>query len=258
MDLGLRGQRILLVGGTRGIGRAVARLLAEEGARLVVVGRDPEALQATVAEVAARGGSAVPVQADVTDPAQCAQAVREAVRALGSLDVLIHAAGQGVRGPFVDLADEVWQRAVDLNLLAPVRVLRLAAPYLAPGARVVLLGAASAKQPTRGQSPSNATKAALANLTRSLADELAPRATVNCVAPGRILSERRRDRLAAEAAQEGVSLQEVVRRDAADVPLGRLGEPEEVAAVVVFLASPRARYVTGQSVVVDGGLVRAV
>lgn len=249
---------MLLVGGTRGIGLEVARLLAEESARIALIARDRTALDATAADVRGRGGKTHAIPADVTDPEQAARAVRTAADAFGPFDALIHAAGRGFRGAFRDIDDATWREAFDLNLFAVVRMVRLAVPHMRKGGRIVLLGAASAKQPQRRQSPSNAAKAALANLTTGLAEELAPDLVVNCIAPGRILTDRRRDRAAAEARAAGESLEQHLAREAADVPLGRLGEPREVAAVVVLFASPLVSFVTGQSIVVDGGLVRAV
>ncbi|MDR7484645.1 MAG: SDR family oxidoreductase [Armatimonadota bacterium] len=258
MDLRLRGSAVLLVGGTRGIGREVARLLGEEGARLGLVARDPDALDATAREVRRLGGQAVTIAADVTDPDQAARAVAQAAGALGTFDALIYAAGRGFRGAFLEIPEATWREAFDLNFFAPVRMIRLAAPHLHRGGRVVLLGAASAKQPQERQAPSNAAKAALANLTTALAQELAPDLVVNCVAPGRILTERRRERAAAEGRAAGATVEEGLRQEAAEVPLGRLGDPREVAGLVVFLASPWASYITGRSIIVDGGLVRSV
>lgn len=258
MDLELRDSAILLIGGTSGIGLETARLLGTEGARVAIVARDPSFLKLAVADTRERGGEGVAIRADVTDPEQAARAVRDAREALGGFDALIHVAGRGFRGPFLELDEATWREAFDLNLFAVVRMVRLAVPVMHKGGRIVLLGAASGKQPQRRQSPSNTAKAALTNLTRSLADELAPDLRVNCVAPGRILTERRRARLEEEARGRGVMLEDVIRADAADVPLGRLGEPAEVAAVVVFLASPRAGYITGQTLIVDGGFVRSV
>lgn len=258
MDLQLRGRAVLLVGGTRGIGRETARLLGAEGARVALVARDRAALDATAAEVRRLGGEAHAMPADVTKPDQAEQVVVTAARALGPFDALIHAAGRGYRGAFGDLDEATWREAFELNLFAVVRMVRLVAPRMARGGRIVLLGAASARQPQHQQSPSNAAKAALANLTVSLADELAPGLVVNCVAPGRILTERRRHRATEEARAAGESLEQRLARQAADVPLARLGEPHEVAAVVVFFASPLVSFVTGQSIIVDGGLVRAV
>lgn len=259
MDLALRDRPVLLVGGTRGIGRETARLLGQEGARVAVVARDPADLDATAAEVGRLGGTGHSIRADVTDAADAARAVAQAVEVLGSLDAVIHAVGAGYRGRFTELDDATWHAAFELNFFAAVRIVRLTVPHLSRGGRIVLLGAASGRQPTLHQSPSNAAKAALANLTRSLADELAPSGiTVNCVAPGRILTERRRKRLEDHARGRGGAPEAAVQNDAAGIPLGRLGEPAEVAAVVVFLASPRASYLTGQSILVDGGLVRAV
>jgi len=258
VDLHLRGRAVLLVGGTRGIGRETARLLGSEGARIALVARDPTALDTTAAEVRGLGGVAHSVAADVTHPEQTERAVRAAAETLGPFDAFIHAAGRGFRGAFSDLDEATWREAFDLNFFAVVRMVRLAAPRMQKGGRIVLLGAASAKQPQRRQSPSNAAKAALANLTTSLAEELAPDLVVNCISPGRILTDRRRDRAVAEARAAGESLEQHLAGEAADVPLGRLGKPQEVAAVVVFFASPRVSFVTGQSIIVDGGLVRAV
>ncbi len=258
MDLSLRGSAVLLAGGTRGIGRAAAGLLGEEGARVAVVGRNTEALAGTVDEVRSRGGQAFPIRADLTDTEQASRAVAEAAEALGPFDAIIDAVGRGFQGAFLDIDEATWRQAFELNLFSAVRLVRLGIPRMPRGGRIVLVGAASARQPSFRQSPSSAAKAGLVNLTRSLADELAPAIAVNCVSPGRILSERRRSRLEEHARRQGIPFEAAVREDSAGIPLGRLGDPAEVAALVVFLASPRAGYLTGQSIIVDGGLVRAM
>ncbi len=255
MDLRLQACAVLLVGGTRGIGRETARLLAEEGARVALIARDVNALEETAAEIRQFGGESICIAADVTDADRTAKAVAEAAKALGGFDAAIHAAGRGFRGRVVETDEATWQEAFDLDFFAAVRIVRLITPHMKAGGRIVLLGAASAKQPQPGQAPSNTAKAALANLTIGLAQELAPNLVVNCIAPGRILTERRHRRAAADR-PPGTSVEDLLRDEAAGIPLGRLGHPREVAGVVVFFASPWASYTTGQSIIVDGGLVR--
>ncbi len=249
---------MLLAGGTHGIGRATARLLGEEGARVALVGRDTAALDAAAEEVRTRGGDAIPLRADLTDAGQTARVMEDAAQALGAFDAMIDTVGRGFRGAFLEIDEATWRGAFELDFFSAVRLVRLGVPLMPRGGRIVFVGAASARQPHFHQSPSNAAKAALANLTRSLADELAPAIVVNCVAPGRILSDRRRQRLEHDASRKGSSIEAVLREDSAGVTLGRLGDPAEVAAMVVFLASPRASYITGQSILVDGGWVRSV
>ena len=259
MDLNMRDKAVLLVGGTRGIGRATAQLLGKEGARLALVARDSVALDQTETEVRSAGGKATSIVADVTQLDQTEVAVEKAVEALGAFDSVIHAVGKGFPKAFMDMEDKEWQEAFELDFFSAVRMIRLVVPHVTKDGRITLLGAASAKQPRFEASSSNTAKAALVNLTRSLADELAERhIAVNCVGPGHILTERRRERLEHEARALGLSIEERLREDAMHVPLGRLGEPEEVAATVVFLSSPRASYITGQSILVDGGLVRSI
>ena len=259
MELQLKDKAVLLVGGTRGIGLATARLLAEEGARTVVVARDSEALEKTRDETRRAGVEAISVAADITDADQAQRAVREAVKALGPLNALIHAVGKGFPGAFMEVDETSWRRAFELDFFSVVRMVRLSVPHMENGSRITLLGAASAKQPRFEASLSNTAKAALLNLTVSLAEELAPIGIcVNSVGPGRVLTERRQQRLEKDGRGRGLSLEDALREDATDIPLGRLGEPEEVAAMAVFVSSPRASYITGQSILVDGGLVRVI
>lgn len=264
MDLGLRDRVVLITGASRGLGRACAFAFAAEGARLVLCARGEADLRAAAAAVSeAHGAEAHAIPADVTRPAEAERLVKDALGSLGRVDVLVNNAGAGVARPFADVDDAAWQASVELNLLAAVRLTRALVPAMRGqgGGAIVNVAALSGKRPRLGQIASNVTKAALINLTESLATELAPDGIrVNAVCPGLVRNERWAARIAATARERGLSADElaaVVGRE--NIPLGRLGTQEEVAPLVVFLASPVvAAYITGVSVEVDGGLGRGV
>ena len=263
MDLGLHDRVVLITGASRGLGRACALAFAAEGARLALCARGEADLKAVAAEVTAAGVEAEVLAVDVTAPEAGARIVARVLERWDRLDVLVNNAGAGERRAFVALDDEAWHASVELNLLAAVRLIRAAIPTMRAqgGGAIVNVAAASGKRPRLGQSVSNTTKAALINLTESLAVELAPDGIrVNAVCPGLVLNDRWMGRLVEAAGQRGVAPAELAATVARDnVPLGRLGTQEDVAPLVVFLASAvTAGYVTGVSVEVDGGLGRGV
>lgn len=270
MDLGFAGRTVLVVGGSTGIGRASAEVFLREGAaRAVIAARGAAKLaEAAAALAAATGRAPETAVCDAADPADVAALFAR----LGDapLHALVSAFGGSVRGRFEALTDAQWLANYELNLLGTARVVRAALPALrravaahggAPGAgaRVVLLGATSARQPTEGQVASNVHKAGVLALTKTLSIELAAEGIgVNCVCPGRVLTPLAEARMRDRAAEEGVTVEAAKARVTREIPLGRYGSAEEAAAVVAFLASAAASYVTGQSVLVDGGLGRAV
>jgi 3-oxoacyl-[acyl-carrier protein] reductase len=256
MDLGLSGKRCVVTGGSRGIGRATAELLAAEGARLLLVGRDRDGL----AEAAPRGAEIL--QADVTKPDAGERIVEAAVETLGGVDVLVNNAGTSFLKPLDELTDEDWDGQWQLNVRGPERLMRAAAPVMAAQGwgRIVNVVSTSGKRPSLRNAAYSVTKAAQLSLSRAYADAWVSRGVlVNAVAPGLTASElwRGEGGLADQAVAAGGAEDRsaAMAAAAAGVPLGRFAEPEEIASVIVFLCSQRASDVVGAAWSVDGGAV---
>jgi 3-oxoacyl-[acyl-carrier protein] reductase len=263
MDYQLAGTVALVNAASRGIGRGVAEALAAEGASLVISSRDEAAISRTAGEIAAATGAEVlGVAADVSTPGAAGQLVAAAVERFGRLDILVNNSGGPPGGTFADFEDAAWQHAFDLLLLNVVRMVRAALPPLRASGRgrIINIASTSVKEPIAGLILSNSLRPAVAGLAKTLADELAPdQITVHNVLPGRILTDRLRERLIEPARQAGVAVDDLARAQLAhDIPLGRIGEPADLGALVAFLCSGAAAYLTGQTVAVDGGRLRAI
>ena len=259
MDLGLEGRAAVVTGASRGIGRAVALQLVAEGCRVLLVGRDREALAAVHAEV---GDRSAPLACDVTDPASAGRVVAGCRQAFGRLDIVVNNAGAAEPKALVELTADDWQRSLDVNFLAAARLSVAALPVLqaAGWGRLVHVASVSGREPDPLFAPYSAAKAALLNLSTSLSRAGAADGVLSsCVVPGVTVTELVRDNAAATAERTGRSPDEVMARLLAKhgVAADRFGRPEEVATAVVFLASEAASWITGATLEVDGGTLRA-
>jgi len=262
MDLGLGGKTALVTAASKGLGRAIATELAREGARVVISSRDEGALARTAAEIGDETGAEVEFRtADLTSGEDIEALVAHAVDRFGGIDVLVNNTGGPPTGNFADLDDAAWDLAFRQIVLSLVRCVRGVLPSMRErgSGRIVNVASSSVKQPIDNLLLSNTFRAGLAGLAKSLSLELAPdNILVNTLGPGRILTGRTEAVDAGQAASRGVSVEEVREEFATGIPLGRYGTPEEFARVAAFLASPANGYVTGQAVLVDGGMVRAL
>ncbi len=254
MDLGLSGKAALITGGSRGLGRAMARALAAEGCSVAIAARDPATLDAAAKELSELGGGVLAVPCDVTDQGQVGAAVTAAAEAFGRLDIVIANAGGQQRPGLLESRDEDWEFTLDINLMHAVRLIRAAVPHLRRQGEAAALITASITG-ARVQVPAQygVAKAAQIYLASALARELAQYdIRVNAIAPGSIEFEggswgRRREQMPEVMAAFSES----------QFPFKRLGRPEEIGEVAAFLCSPRASWITGQCLVVDGGQMNA-
>jgi 3-oxoacyl-[acyl-carrier protein] reductase len=260
MDLGLRDRVALVTAASRGLGKAVALRLALEGSRVVLNARNAATLATAAREIEAVSGSPVlPVPGDVADPECAPTLVQVALEHWKRVDILVINAGGPPAGSFLDLRPEDWETASRLTLLSAVNLCYAAIPTMkAQGeGAIVAITSASVKQPFPNLVLSNSLRLGVTGLMKTLADELASAGIrVNCLCPGWTRTTRVEQLLADRAARAGTSPEEEAARIAAAIPLGRMGTPEEFACAVAFLASPTASYITGVSLLVDGGLYR--
>lgn len=262
MQTGLQDKCAVVCAASKGLGRATALALAREGARVVISARNAGPLRAAASDISRQtGATVVPIVADVSDAGSVARLVTEAAAALGAIDILVTNTGGPKSGPFESLTDADWIGAADSLVMSVVRLSRAVIPHMRQrgGGRIIHVTSVSVKQPIDGLVLSNALRAAVTGLSRTLANELAPdRILVNCVAPGYTRTDRVVELAEAAAKREGISTEIVQRRTEDKIPLGRLGTPEEFGEVVAFLASDRASYITGTTLQVDGGFVRSL
>jgi 3-oxoacyl-[acyl-carrier protein] reductase len=265
VDFGLRDRACVVTGASRGIGEATAIALANEGARLLLLGRRREPLQ-HVAQAARKAGApkAEPLALDVTDPDAPQQLIDAARHRLGGLDVLINNAGTSAVRPLEALTDADWQEQWELHVMAPMRLMRAAAPVMAEAGwgRIVNVSSSSGKRPSQTNMAYSVTKAAELSLSRHFADLYAAKCVlINAIAPGPVASElwTGPGGLADQQAEaKGITREEALEQAGARVPIGRLGTAEEIAAVIVFLCSEAASNVAGAAWSVDGGAVPSI
>lgn len=261
MDLGLAGRAAIVTAGSRGLGFASAKALASEGASVLICAREPLRLEAAEQElraVATRGAKVESLALDVSAVDSASKLVALARERFGRLDVLVNNAGGPPPGGFARVGDADWERAFQLTLMSVVRLVREALPLLRASGqgRIVNIVSTSVKQPIDDLILSNALRSAVVGLAKTLSREVAGMGvTVNNVLPGIILTDRQRELRGADAARRGISFEQAIAEVGRGIPAGRVGQPEEVGALVAFLASAQASYITGTSIQADGGLI---
>jgi 3-oxoacyl-[acyl-carrier protein] reductase len=262
MDLGLKNRVALVAASSQGIGRATAEAFAAEGCRVAMCARNDRALQAAAEEIKRKHNAEVLAQAfDVTNAAAVAKFVAAVVEKFGSVDICVtNAGGPPARG-FLAATLEEWQCALEMNFLSTVYFAREVIPHMRRKhwGRIITITSITTKQPVTDLVLSNAVRAAVVGLVKSLANEFGKDGIlVNNVGPGFTATDRLKELAKASAASSGTNEQNIFDSWAADAPLKRLGEPREVAETIVWLASERASYITGQTVLVDGGMYKGL
>jgi 3-oxoacyl-[acyl-carrier protein] reductase len=262
MNLGLMGKVAIIAAASTGLGRAVAEELAREGAQVAICARTEERLRAAAEEIGRAAGTPMFWRAlDVSQPDAVKEFVRAVEKRFGRVDICVTNAGGPPAKQFSDISDAEWRRAVDLTLMSTVYFAREVLPGMARRGwgRLLTITSVSVKEPIEGLLLSNSVRAAVTGLARTLANEYGGRGiTVNNICPGYTLTDRLRELAGAQAAAAGVSTETIYTRWIAQVPVGRLGRPEEFAALAAFLVSERASYINGTSIAVDGGRTRSL
>jgi 3-oxoacyl-[acyl-carrier protein] reductase len=261
MELNLTGKTALVVASSQGLGKAIAEQLVLEGANVMITSRSEKKLKEVAEQLQSYNkGKVAYVKADITRKEDIENLIQKTVETFHSIDLLVNNAGGPPAGTFETISDEDWYKAFELNLLSYIRIIREALPHLKKnGGKIINIASSSIKEPIPGLLLSNTFRTGIVGLTKTLAQEFAPyNILINTVAPGRIATERVAflDKLNAE--KLGITKEEMEERVKKNIPLGRYGTPEEFAKVVMFLLSDANSYMTGQSFIVDGGMVKAI
>lgn len=262
MNLNLTGKKVLVAASSKGIGKAIAACFASEGAHIMLCSRHEDDLKAAAEEL--RGHYNAQVHYKVTDLSvkqDIEDLVQATAEAFGGLDILVTNSGGPPSGRFEEMEDDAWEHAFHQNLMSVIRLIRCSLPYLkrSKNGRIVNITSTSVKQPIEGLILSNTYRAGIAGLAKTLAHELAPDGIlINTVAPGRIATDRIYQLDKHKAESMNTPIEEIRARAEQNIPLGRYGQPDELAKMVVFLASTANSYTTGQTILVDGGMVKSL
>lgn len=261
MDLNLQGKNALVIASSQGLGKAVAEQLVREGVNVVLSSRDEVKLQKVQQELQQLGkGQVAYHRADITNIKDIQSLVQFTQDTFGKIDILINNAGGPPGGSFEEITDEDWQKSFELNLLSYIRIIREVLPKMKiNGGRIINIASTSIKQPIPGLILSNTFRLGIVGLTKTLSVELAPHnILINTVAPGRISTARTEHLDELNAAKLGKARETAEEQAKKAIPLGRYGTPEEFAKVITFLVSDASTYITGSSVMVDGGMVTSI
>lgn len=256
MDLGIAGKAAAVAAGSKGLGRACAEALAREGVDVAICARGADALKRAADDLAALGVRAHAVSCDLSEPGACERFVAEAADAFGRLDILVANNGGPPPGQASAMSDDEWRAALEANMLVTVRLVRAALASMRPNGwgRIVAITSQAAKQPMPGLALSNAARAGAHGFLKTLASEVATEGiTVNAVMPGPFATDRMRSLAEQRAQREGVDADQALQELGAGVPMRRIGRPEEFGALVAFLCSRQAAFLTGASIQIDGG-----
>lgn len=261
MDLGLNGKIAMVAGASRGLGYAVARALAAEGASVSMISRERERIDAAAGRISSETGAAVLATAgDVSKDDDVRRWMAATEQRFGGVDLLFANSGGPPPGPALSFDDAAWRAAADQLLFSVIAMIREAVPFMARrgGGAILVSTSSSVKEPIPNLALSTVMRSAVSGLAKTLAIELAPQGIrVNQIVPGRIDTDRVRELDAANAARSGVSPDEQKRRSSASIPLARYGDPDEFGRAAAFLLSSAAAYITGATLQVDGGMIRS-
>ena len=261
MELGLKNKKVLVVASSQGLGKSISREFVKEGAHVVITSRRMGKLQEVKAEFdKIDQGQTEVIKADITNPQDIKALLDDTKSKLGGLDILVNNAGGPPAGNFMDFEDEDWQKAFELNLLSYIRIIREAMPLLSQSGdgRIINIASSSVKQPIPGLILSNTFRMGILGMTKTIAEEFGHLGIrVHTAAPGRIATDRVEHLDKFNADKEGKAIEMIRREREENIPLGRYGEPEEFAKCVLFLASSLSTYMTGQTFMIDGGMIRS-
>jgi len=262
MELGLEGKVAIVTGGSKGIGRATALCLAQEGANVVICARGVEDLEEAASEISKISGRPVlSVRADMTVLEDIQNLVATTVSELGGVDILVNNAVNSVAAPFLELSDEDWLNHINVKVMGYVRCSREVVPHMERrgGGRIINIGGMAARNAGNLTNSNGVTNSAVSNIAKNLGDQVAHLGIlVNCIHPGTTRTPRQVELLERRARDANITVEEAERRTVSEIPIGRMVEPEEIASLVLFLVSEKASAITGQTIAVEGGAGRGV